>query len=226
MQPPGERLTLLQHGDSFFPSGAISFSFGLETLSEDRHIDSAAAVASFLEGQLQARWATFDRGALVAAYRAAPDALAVARVDALLEAATLATELREGSRRAGRALLKVHADLGTAGAGAYRALVAKGEASGHTAAVQGLVWRGAGLDVTAAEALSAHTFATGILGAAIRLGLLGHVGAQRILQDARDLVVRLLQEPAPDLDDLCASTPEAEIAVMRHETAATRLFAN
>ena len=82
------------------------------------------------------------------------------------------------------------------------------------------------LEVTAAETLSAHTFATGILGAAIRLGLLGHVGAQRILQDARVLVARLLREPAPDLDDLCASTPEAEIAVMRHETAATRLFAN
>ena len=226
MQSPGERLALLQHGDSFFPSGAISFSFGLETLSEDRRIDSAAAVASFLKGQLQARWATFDRGALVTAYRAAPDAPAIARVDTLLEAATLATELREGSRRAGRALLKVHADLGTAGAGAYRALVAKGEAPGHTAAVQGLVWRGAGLDVTAAEALSAHTFATGILGAAIRLGLLGHIGAQRILQDARDLVVRLLHEPAPGVEGLCASTPEAEIAVMRHETAATRLFAN
>ena len=226
MQSPGERLALLQHGDSFFPSGAVSFSFGLETLSEDGRIDSAPAVASFLEGQLQARWATFDRGALVAAYRAAPDALAVARVDALLEAATLATELREGSRRTGRALLKIHAALGTAGAAAYGALVSKDDAPGHGAAVQGLVWRGAGLDITAAETLSAHTFATGILGAAIRLGLLGHVGAQRILQDARDLVVRLLQEPAPDLDDLCASTPEAEIAVMRHETAATRLFAN
>ena len=226
MPPPAERLALLQHGDSFFPSGAISFSFGLETLSEDGGIDSAPAVASFLEGQLRARWASFDRGALVAAHRAAPDAGAVARVDALVEASTLATELREGSRRAGRALLKVHADLGTAGAAAYRVLVAKRGAPGHGAAVQGLVWRGIGLDAAAAEALSAHTFATGILGAAIRLGLLGHIGAQRILQDTRSTVAELLHEPAPALEDLRASAPEAEIAVMRHETAATRLFAN
>ena len=226
MPHPAERLALLQHGDSFFPSGAVSFSFGLETLSEEGGIGSAPALASFLEGQLRARWATFDRGALVAAHRAAPDALAVARVDTLLEASTLATELRRGSRRAGRALLKVHAALGTAGAAAYRVLVAAGEAPGHTAAVQGLVWRGAGLDSAAAEALSAHTFATGVLGAAIRLGLLGHIGAQRILQDTRGLVAELLREPAPDLDRLRASTPEAEIAVMRHETAATRLFAN
>ena len=226
MRHPGENLALLQHGDSFFPSGALSFSFGLETLSEDGRVDSAPALASFLEGQLCARWATFDRGALVAAFRAAPDAFAIAEVDGILEASTLATELRQGSRRAGRALLRVHEALGTSGAAAYGAFVAGGEAPGHSAAVQGLVWRGAGLEIEAAEVLSAHTFATGILGAAIRLGLLGHIGAQRILQDTRALVVRLLRDPAPDLEDLCASTPEAEIAVMRHETAATRLFAH
>ena len=226
MPHSAERLALLQHGDSFFPSGAIAFSFGLETLCEDRRIDSAPALASFLEGQLRARWATCDRGALAAAHRAAADPRAVVAVDALLEASTLAAELRRGSRRAGRALLKVHTALGTAGAVAYHALVAGGEAPGHSAAIQGLVWRGAGLDIAAAEALSAHTFVTGILGAALRLGLLGHLGAQRILQDTRALVADLLSAPAPALDALRASTPEAEIAIMRHETAATRLFAN
>ena len=102
----------------------------------------------------------------------------------------------------------------------------RGEVPGHTAAVQGLVWRGAGLDVAAAETLSAHTFATGVLGAAIRLGLLGHIAAQRILLETRAIVTELLREPAPALDALHASTPEAEIAIMRHETAVTRLFAN
>ena len=226
MQRTPERLVLLQHGDSFFPSGTVSFSFGLETLGEDGRIDSPPAVASFLWGQLRARWATCDRGALVAAHRAAADLQAVARVDALLEASTLAAELRRGSRRAGRALLKVHSALGTTGAAAYSALVTRGEASGHSAVAQGLVWSGAGLDVTGAETLSAHTFATGVLGAAIRLGLLGHIGAQRILQDTRTLVTELLREPAPALDELRASTPETEIAIMRHETAPTRLFAN
>ena len=226
MQRTHERLALLQHGDSFFPSGTLSFSFGLETLSEDGRIDSAPAAASLLEGQLRARWATCDRGALAAAHSAAADLQAVARIDALLEASILAAELRQGSRRAGRALLKVHAALGTAGAADYGVLVARGEAPGHTAAVQGLVWRGAGLDVAAAETLSAHTLATGVLGASIRLGLLGHIAAQRILLETRAIVTELLREPAPALDALHASTPEAEIAIMRHETATTRLFAN
>ena len=162
----------------------------------------------------------------MAAAHQATDPDRVAEADALLEAMTLAAELRDGSRRSGRAMLKVHKALGTAGAAAYGDLVSAGRAPGHGAAVQGLVWRGVGLDLGAAEALSAHSLAIGILGAALRLGLIGHVDAQRTLQAVRPALARLLQDPAPALDDLHAFTPEAEIAVMRHETATTRLFAN
>lgn len=226
MTPAGERLALLQHGDSFFPSGAASFSWGLETLVEEARIGAVEEVAMFLEGQLRMRWATCDRGALAAAHKAAADPAAVARIDATVEAMTLAAELRAGSRRSGRALLKVHAELGSEGAAAYAKLVSAGAAVGHAAVVQGLVWRGAGLGLAAAEALSAHSLAVGILGAALRLGVLGHIDAQRTLQKARTVVVALLQSPAPAIEELRAFTPEAEIAVMRHETATTRLFAN
>ena len=63
MSAAADQLALLQHGDSFFPSGAVSFSWGLETLAEDGRVATAADVAAFLEGQLRWRWATCDRGA-------------------------------------------------------------------------------------------------------------------------------------------------------------------
>ena len=226
MQHIPDQLALLQHGDSFFPSGNVSFSYGLETLYEDGRIETVQEVSSFLDGQLRERWATFDRGALVAAHKAAPDPEAVGRVDVLLDASTLATELRQGSCRNGRALLKVHTALGTPGAAGYTAMVTADLVPGHVAAVQGLVWNGVGLGIAAAELLSAHTFVVGILGAALRLGMLGHIGAQGILNDMRLLISELLQEPPPELDELQSSTFEAEIAIMRHETAATRLFSN
>lgn len=219
-------LALLQFGDSFFPSGAVSFSWGLETLCADGRVASAAEVSSFLQGQLVHRWATCDRPALAAAHRAADDPEAVAEIDRLLEAQTLARELREGSRRSGGALLAVHEKLGTPGAGPYRARVRAGGAPGHASAVQGLVGRGAGLALGPCEALSAHTLSVGLLGAAIRLGVIGHLDAQRALLEARDLVAGLLARPAPPPETMNAFTPEAEIAAMRHETAETRLFAN
>jgi len=220
------QLTLLQHGDSFFPSGAISFSWGLETLCAEGRVHDAESVATFLESQLRHRWATFDRGALAAAYRVAPDPVAVGGIDRLLEAQTLAAELRSGSRRSGAALLAVHEKLGTPGVADYRGVVRSGAAPGHAAAVQGLVWRGVGLDLGAAEVLSAYTLAVGLLGAALRLGVVGHIDAQRTLQRARDEIAQIVSLAAPDIQALQAFTPESEIAVMRHETADARLFAN
>jgi urease accessory protein len=226
MTDPAADLTLLQYGDSFFPSGAVSFSWGLETLCADGCIAAAPQVSSFLHGQLRHRWATCDRPAMVAAHRAAEDLETIARLDRLLDAQTLADELRDGSRRCGGALLAVHEKLGTPGAEPYRALVRSRDALGHLAAVQGLVGRGVGLTLSACEVLSAHTLCVGLLGAALRLGVIGHLDAQRNLQEARDAVAGILAVPAPGLETISAFTPAAEIAVMRHETAQTRLFAN
>lgn len=226
MTDPANHLVLLQHGDSFFPSGAVSFSWGLETLAEEGQVHSADSLSEFLVNQIRYRWATSDRAALAAAHGAGADLEAVIAIDLMVEAQILARELREGSRRIGRALLSVHDKLGTPLARAFRRRVRAGDAAGHAAVVQGVVWRGVGLTLGQAELLSAHTHAIGFLGAAVRLGIIGHVDAQRILMVARDAVVGILGEAAPPIGEMSAFAPETEIAAMRHETADTRLFAN
>jgi urease accessory protein len=165
-------LAALQHGDSFFPGGATAFSWGLETLAGEDRIATAEDVRAYVEAQLCGRWATFDRAATIAAYRAAGDLDQVAAIDRLVDAQTLAHELREASRRIGGALLTVHRRLGTPGAEAY---AAREDAPGHGTAVQGMLWHGAGVSEPAADAMAAHQLCIGLLGAALRLGLIGHV---------------------------------------------------
>ena len=224
MTDSADLLAALQHGDSFFPSGSLAFSWGLETLRNDGLLRGAEDVEWFVLDQLRHRWATFDRPVLVAAHRAADDPDSLARIDKLVEAMSLAREARDGSRRAGAALLSVHENLGTEGASAYHERVKGRRAWGHLAVVQGLVWRGAGLDETAASAISGHTLCVGLLGAALRLGLIGHIDSQRSLARLRNDIIDLLAAPAPALGDMGVYTPEAEVAGMRHETASTRLF--
>ena len=219
-------LAALQHGDSFFPSGTFSFSWGLETLVADGAVESAADVRRFVEGQLTSRWATCDRPALVATYRAADALDEVANVDNKLDILALSREMREGGRRAGGALLAVHSSVNTPQAGAYRDLVRAGEAPGQLAAVQGLVWRGVEVSEEAACAISAHVICTGFVGVAIRLGLIGHIAAQRILTGIRPVICELLAEPILPFDMASAYIPEAEIAMMRHETSRVRMFTN
>jgi urease accessory protein len=219
-------LAALQHGDSFFPSGTISFSWGLETLVAEGAVKSAADVRRFIEGQLTSRWATCDRPALVATYRAADALDEVANVDNRLDILALSREMREGGRRTGGALLNVHSSLNTPQAGAYRDLVRTGRAPGQLAAVQGLVWRGVKLGEEAACAISAHVVSTGFVGVAIRLGLISHIAAQRILAGMRLVICKLLAEPILPFDMASAYMPVAEIAMMRHETSQVRMFAN
>jgi urease accessory protein len=219
-------LGALQFADSFFPSGSIAFSWGLETLRTDGEIVSVEQVTQFLEGQLVQRWSTFDAPVLVAAMRANGRLDRLADLDELVEAMTLATELREGSRRAGTSLLKVHVGLGTPGAAEYREAVAQRKARGHLPVVQGMLWKATGLSEQACRAVSAHTLCTGIVGAALRLGMIGHLDAQKALLQVRPALLELLRLPAQEAEEVYAYTPHAEIAAMRHEVQDSRLFAN
>ncbi|MEQ1880441.1 MAG: urease accessory UreF family protein [Burkholderiales bacterium] len=219
-------LGALQHADSFFPGGGVAFSGGLETLHADREVRSARQLAEFVEGQLQHRWASCDASALVSAHRAAGSLERIAEVDAMFDAMTLATELREGSKRAGTSLLTVHAKLGTVGTAEYRALIAGNKAFGHLPVVQGLVWSATGMTENDSRAVSAHTLCTGLIGAALRLGMIGHLDAQKILLSVRPVLAKLLQLPVPDVEAMCAYMPATEIAAMRHEVQDGRLFAS
>lgn len=219
-------LTALQYADSFFPSGGTAFSWGLEALCADQQVTSANDVQRFLEGQLQQRWATCDRLFLEAAHRARNDLDLVAALDRRLEAMTLPRELREGATRAGSALLGIHERLGTAGAAAYRRRVRGGEAPGHLPVVQGLLLAGVGLDERMAAVVSAHALSVGVVSAALRLSVITHVDAQRILTAVRRMLADLLAAPAADVTEASVYTPATDVAAMRHESQAARLFAN
>jgi urease accessory protein len=219
-------LAALQHADSFFPSGTVSFSWGLEALRADGLVRNADDVTQFIAALLSHRWATGDRPVLAAAHAAGDDLEAVRVLDQLQEALALAQELRTGSRRMGAALLGVHARLGTRNAAAYRAWVLADRAPGHVAVMQGLLWRGIGLDLEVALPVAAHGFCIGLIGAALRLGLIGHVEGQRCLAGLHGLIADVLESPLPGLDEISTFAPACDIAFMRHEVQPGRLFAN
>jgi urease accessory protein len=219
-------LAALQHADSFFPSGAVSFSWGLEALRADGLVRTADDVSLFIAALLRHRWATGDRAVLAAAHVAGDDLEAVRTLDCLQEAMALAHELRAGSQRMGAALLGIHARLGTRNAASYRAMVLADQAPGHVAVMQGLLWRAIGLDLDVALTIAAHGFCVALIGAALRLGLIGHVEGQRCLAGLHDLIAEALKSPLPGLDEISTFAPACDIAFMRHEVQLGRLFAN
>ncbi|MBU6448260.1 MAG: hypothetical protein KGQ26_01415 [Rhodospirillales bacterium] len=218
-------LRALQFADGQFPSGGFAFSWGVESLMADGHITRADWPA-FLAGQMQHRWAPHDRPLVAYAFQAAHDFPALKALDQLTNALSIVSAAREGSLRAGAALLSTHARLGTPGAKEYRALVMSGEAYGHLQVVTGLVLAGAGLDLPAALAVSAHTTAQSLGTAAVRLGLIGALDAQAALQKIQPDIAAFIVSPLPPLDDIGSFTPLTDIAMMRHPFQAQQLFSN
>ena len=220
------QLALLQYGDSFFPSGSVSFSWGLEGLVERGVITGRETFEAFIRGQLRARWACYERSIVMAAHRANSNLTAVMEVDHTVEITTAAAELRDASCRMGAAMLLVFSRLGHEKATHYRSLVSSGSAHGHVSVIQGMLWATAGVSERDAIALSAHMFCTGFLSAGVRLGCITHLDAQKVLAAGREEATLLAATPAVPLDAITTHVPEAEIAAMQHARRELRLFIN
>jgi urease accessory protein len=95
-----------------------------------------------------------------------------------------------------------------------------------SASGQGLLLAGVGLDERIASTVSAHALSVSVVSAALRLSVITHVDAQRILTAVRRLLAELLAEPVLDVAQAAVYTPATDVAAMRHESQTARLFAN
>jgi urease accessory protein len=132
-----------------------------------------------VEDLLHGRWAPFDRVALRGAFAAGSDLDRVAALDRTVRRARSSPGLREGSRRAGRALIGVHVRLATP--------APRRTAPGSMAARPD-IWRSCKASSGAASAVREVRRGDGrwglvwsLVSAAIRLDVIGHVAAQALL---------------------------------------------
>jgi urease accessory protein len=225
MADPGQLLAAIRFGDSAFPSGGFAFSSGLEGAYRDGLVLDEGDVSAFAAEQLESRWHQGDRVLLRLAWAQRDPS----EVDALAEAVATMSVLRESSRRAGAATLATfaalgdNADEGSDAVADYRARVLAGVVPGHLAVAQAICLRAAGLILETAETVSGWQALSGITGAALRLGIIGHLGAQRVTTALTPLVLDLLrQEPR---DTPATFTVFADIAAQRRNDGA-RLFAS
>jgi urease accessory protein len=219
-------LQAIWQADGSFPSGSFAFSYGVEGVVALRSKLDTAALAELTTTIIRQRWATCDRIALVRALRAAGDLDAIAEIDRDVEASTFGSTMREGSRRNGGSFLASHARLGDNTALRLRDAVRSGACLGHIAVMQGAVWQAMGLDEKLAQLASSYGVASGVTGAAVRLGAIGALDGQKVLRGCLPLIDALVAQPVPDDAELSSFLPFLEIAAARHARADLRLFVN
>ena len=235
-------LSVLQLTDSAFPSGRYTLSHGLEVFAHSGQLHGhsgqlhgpgrPAVLLALLGDCVRFDVAPSDGVALACAHRAtgpdgALDLDLVTRADQRLSAVKLAREVREASTRTGRALLAATAGFGTAAVARYAAHVDEGRSPGNHAVALGVLSAGLGVPRVDAVAGELYAFAAGWVAAAVRLALVDHRTAQRLLHRVRPVLAEAAEAAADrEVPDISSCTPLPDVMSMRHEQAELRLFAS
>jgi urease accessory protein len=227
-------LSLLQLSDSAFPSGRYTLSYGLEALVQSGHLpvpDERSTLFRLLRDSIRFGAAPSDGLALACAHRAVGDAGVdlelLTHVDARLTAVKLPREVREASTRTGRALLATAiAAIGGRALHDYAERVRHGGLPGNHAVIAGLLSASLGVPCLDAVAGELYAFSSSWVGAAVRLGLVDHRGAQALLHRARPVTAAAALDVADrDVSQISSCTPFLDVMAMRHEQVELRLFA-
>ena len=221
-------IAALQLTDSFFPSGTVTLSHGLETFLNEQ--SSAVDLPRLLHDYLEKKIAPCDLVAYAHAYRAAEkgDVDRLHQIDRYLHASLIPQELRQGSARSGRATLEtVNRLIEDPVVHTFRDGVRTSRSHGHMPICQGLlhvVWR---IPQRSGCGMLLYTFIVNFLGAAIRLGCLGHQEAQGLLITFRSRLIPLIDQALrSSLEELGAFAPLADIKAMQHAHLPVRFFSS
>jgi urease accessory protein len=220
--------TLLQAGDSFYPTGSYAHSFGLEGLVDEQVVRDADSLRThFFETVLPAL-ARMELPLAAQSYRAlaAGDWVTVVELSELASALKATREAREASAKIGQQRIEMLGRLYPDSVAVEFHERAKRDgwpfAATISAAVEGRV-HGAPLGAVLGGIVYATLSAQ--LAAAMKVLRLGQNAAQSILTAALAETPQVVATALTvERDDIGWFNPWLDIASARHETAAARMF--
>jgi urease accessory protein len=221
-------LALLQLGDSNFPSGAFSHSFGLETYIQEGTVHNQASLFEWLRIYLEKQLAYTDG----LAFRFVFDALEKSQTDEIwlldqkLFVQCMPKESRLANRRIGERLIKMGIDLYSPPfLGEYLKKIQKKEAYGHPAIVFAIICHFLKIDKKQAITTFLYSTISTLVQNGVRGIPLGQTAGQRIMLELQPYLFKAGETVEYlNTDDFGAVAPGIEIAQMRHEQLHVRLF--
>lgn len=209
-------LKLLQLADSALPIGALSHSFGVESLEAEGGLDVPQL------GHFFAEWLE-SNGHMEAVFcvlgHAANDQAAWTQLNAGVSAMRPARESRDASLTLGRRFLVLAASLEDEARLRFTGPV-------HLCTAFGLVGAALGLSPEESAGALLHQALFGAVSACQRILPFGQLAAMQLLWDLKSRVAATIEAACaqPEMSTIRSLQPRLEIASMRHPLLRTRLF--
>lgn len=216
-------LHLLQLASSALPTGAYTYSEGLETLVANGTITTPEHLKHWLEMELSYGAIRLEVAVMVRAYKStiAKDFQTLSNWNDWLSAVRETEELRTSSFGMGRSLMRLLVELQPALKPIANAVgypcnyaIAFGVGAAH--------WQ---INIQAAVLGYLHNWASNIITAGVKLIPIGQTAGQQLLWELHPLLsAAALEAIAVEDDNLYCCSWGLSLASMKHETLYTRLF--
>jgi urease accessory protein len=238
-------LSMIQLGDSFFPTGMYTTSSGLESMFYNREMKSKQDIFEFISVCLKYQLGPADCAALSNAYEAAQisDLKEIIQIDDFLYSIKLVKEIRDASKRSGTQLLNcvlsfVNENINSINnntddtISTYNTIItsyydAIKDKTAHGVYPVALAVASNALKIPKERAclLLLYGFTVSIVGAALRLGMFPHFEGQQIIHSLKPLILNVIDTNIDrPLSQIWQFSPGIDILQISHERMDSKMF--
>src|SRR5919197_3892916 len=224
-----EEISTLQLSDSFFPTGMYATSNGLEALFYTKKIKHANELRDIIKVYVEHQIGPTDCAALGNSYEYAKrlDLQGLLQVDQITFSMKLIREIRETSTRSGTQLLKCLSYFITDNKllNGYQEAIKNRQASGVYPVALAIAASTLNIPKYKAGLIMIYAFSIGIVGAALRLGMLQHYDGQRIIHELKPAILEVVNNNIDrPLTSMWQFAPSIDITQIEHERMPSKMF--
>ncbi|HEX6646318.1 MAG TPA: urease accessory UreF family protein [Nitrososphaeraceae archaeon] len=229
VDPLVDEVSLLQLGDSFFPTGMYTTSSGLETLFYDKRIKTKQEIIEFITVCLQNQIGPADCAALSNAYDFAKEEniSKIIEIDHILFSMKLIKEIREASIRSGRQFLNCLLGFVPDNIliSLYYNSIKNKAANGVYPVALALASNSLNIKKERACLILLYGFTVSITGAALRLGMIQHIEGQQVIHELKPIMTTVLNNNIKrHFSNLWQFSPSIDLVQMKHERMDSKMF--
>jgi urease accessory protein len=221
-------LSMMQLSDSFFPTGMYSMSNGLEAIFYSGKKMKSEELRELVKTYLEYQIGPADCTALGNAYEYASrsNLPKLLEVDRAIFSMKLVQEIRDASVRSGTQLVRcIRSFSDNKILGQYEDAIRGGQAFGLYPAALAVAANAFLIPKRKAALLMLYSFSVSIVGAALRLGMLQHFDGQKVIDELKPTIVKVIKANINrPIEGIWQFAPSIDVVQISHERMNSKMF--
>jgi urease accessory protein len=221
-------LSMMQLSDSFFPTGMYSMSNGLEAIFYSGKKMKSEELRELVETYLEYQIGPADCTALGNAYEYASGSNLpkLLEVDRAIFSMKLVQEIRVASVRSGTQLVRcIRSFSDNKILHQYEDAIRGGKAFGPYPAALAVAANAFLIPKRKAALLMLYSFSVSIVGAALRLGMLQHFDGQKVIDELKPTIVKVIKVNINrPIEGIWQFAPSIDVVQISHERMNSKMF--